>query len=192
MVDGAALMLTPFYAARASGFWGERGTNHARHRRAVLRGVRDRRRQWLAVGAIEPQFYAALLERLGLDAELDAQSTARPRPVAEQRNALADGVPHPDAGRVVRAVRRHRRVRRAGAHAARGAGASAQPARGGRSSSRDGVPQPAPAPRFCRTTRAEPPRRRAIPGHDTEAVARRGWGFSADEVADLRATGAVP
>ena len=27
MVDGAALMLTPFYAARASGAWGERGTN---------------------------------------------------------------------------------------------------------------------------------------------------------------------
>ena len=27
MVDGAALMLTPFYAALASGFWGARGTN---------------------------------------------------------------------------------------------------------------------------------------------------------------------
>src|SRR5205085_7029344 len=27
MVDGAARMLTPFYAARASGFWGPRGTN---------------------------------------------------------------------------------------------------------------------------------------------------------------------
>ena len=27
MVDGAALMLTPFYGARASGAWGERGTN---------------------------------------------------------------------------------------------------------------------------------------------------------------------
>src|SRR5262249_60856122 len=28
MVDGAALMLTPFYGARASGFWGERGPSH--------------------------------------------------------------------------------------------------------------------------------------------------------------------
>ena len=27
MIDGAAMMMTPFFGARASGFWGERGTN---------------------------------------------------------------------------------------------------------------------------------------------------------------------
>jgi len=27
MIDGAALMMTPFFGARASGFWGDRGTN---------------------------------------------------------------------------------------------------------------------------------------------------------------------
>ena len=54
---------------------------------------------------------------------------------------------------------------------------------------RDGVTQPAPAPRFSRTTAeiaAGPP----APGqHTTDALAD--WGFTADEVAKLRETGAV-
>jgi alpha-methylacyl-CoA racemase len=52
-----------------------------------------------------------------------------------------------------------------------------------------GVQQPAPAPRFSRTPGAiqGPP---AWPGQHTDA-ALADWGFTADELANLRANGAV-
>src|SRR5438270_12537632 len=54
---------------------------------------------------------------------------------------------------------------------------------------RDGVTQPAPAPRFSRTT-AEIAAGAPAPGqHTTDALADSG--FTADEVAKLRETGAV-
>src|SRR5262249_57206972 len=53
---------------------------------------------------------------------------------------------------------------------------------------RDGVPQPAPAPRFSRTT-AEIERSSPWPGqHTDEALAA--WGVPANESAKLRETGA--
>lgn len=66
MVDGAAMILGPFFAAAASGFWGPRGTNHldgGSHYYNVYRTLDDR---WVAIGAIEPQFYRELVERLGV------------------------------------------------------------------------------------------------------------------------------
>jgi alpha-methylacyl-CoA racemase len=54
---------------------------------------------------------------------------------------------------------------------------------------RDGVVQPAPAPRFSRTPPAleRPP---AFPGQHTDEVLGD-WGFAPDEVAALRSSGAV-
>jgi alpha-methylacyl-CoA racemase len=66
MVDGAAMILGPFFAAAANGFWGERGTNHldgGSHFYNVYRTGDDR---WVAIGAIEPQFYAELVNLLGV------------------------------------------------------------------------------------------------------------------------------
>ena len=67
MVDGVAALVGPFYSARASGAWGPRGTNlldGGAHFYATYRTADDR---WLAVGAIEPRFYAALLGVLWLE-----------------------------------------------------------------------------------------------------------------------------
>lgn len=67
IIDGVAALVGPFYSARASGAWGPRGTNlldGGAHFYATYRTADDR---WLAVGAIEPRFYAALLGVLGLD-----------------------------------------------------------------------------------------------------------------------------
>lgn len=69
MVDGAATLLTPFYAARASGFWGPRGTNHLDSGSAFYDSYECADGRWLALAAIEPQFFANLLRVLGLDAE---------------------------------------------------------------------------------------------------------------------------
>ena len=51
------------------------------------------------------------------------------------------------------------------------------------------MPQPAPAPRFSRTT-AEVQRRAPWPGQHTDEVLAD-WGFDADEIAKLRETGAI-
>jgi alpha-methylacyl-CoA racemase len=54
---------------------------------------------------------------------------------------------------------------------------------------RDGVPQPAPAPRFSRTA-AEVERSAPWPGQQTdEALAD--WGVEATDIAKLRETGAI-
>ena len=86
-------------------------------------------------------------------------------------------------------LRGQRRLRRAGARPRRGAAAPAQ--RGARrpSSSVDGVMQPAPAPRFSRTTAeiGAPPRPR---GADSEAILRD-WGFAGDEIESWTSAGIV-
>jgi alpha-methylacyl-CoA racemase len=53
----------------------------------------------------------------------------------------------------------------------------------------NGLPQPAPAPRFSRTPGAisRPP---AWPGQHTDEVLAD-WGFSSDRIAKLRETGAI-
>lgn len=67
MVDGAALVLGPFFVAAASGVWGPRGTNHLDGGAHFYQVYEAADGEWLAVGAIEPQFYAALLAGLGLE-----------------------------------------------------------------------------------------------------------------------------
>ena len=75
MVDGAAYLLSPLYAAHNSGFWSdERGTNMLDSGAHFYEVYETSDGQWLAVGAIEPPFYAELLAGLGLaDAELPGQ-----------------------------------------------------------------------------------------------------------------------
>jgi alpha-methylacyl-CoA racemase len=53
----------------------------------------------------------------------------------------------------------------------------------------EGVEQPAPAPRFSRSAPTIQGSAR-LPGADTDAVLRD-WGFAADEIAALAASGAV-
>ena len=69
MVDGTALLMAPFYAARQIGFWSdERGTNMLDTGSPYYDTYECADGGYVAVGAIEPQFYAALLDGLGLSA----------------------------------------------------------------------------------------------------------------------------
>jgi len=91
MVDGAAMILGPFFVAAANGFWSERGTNHldgGAHFYNVY-GTSDGK--WVSVGAIEPQFYAELVERLGVvDDDVLAAARQNDRSVwAEGKKRLA-------------------------------------------------------------------------------------------------------
>lgn len=67
MTDGASLLMTTTYGQFAAGRWqNERESNlldGAAHFYATYRCADGK---WVAVGAIEPQFYACLIERLGL------------------------------------------------------------------------------------------------------------------------------
>jgi alpha-methylacyl-CoA racemase len=67
MVDGVASLVGPFYFASSNGAWGPRGTNMLDGGAHFYRVYRTSDSKWMAVAAIEPQFYDALLDVLGLD-----------------------------------------------------------------------------------------------------------------------------
>jgi alpha-methylacyl-CoA racemase len=68
MVDGTALLMAPFYAARQIGFWSDdRGTNMLDTGSPYYDTYECADGGYIAVGAIEPQFYAELLDGLELD-----------------------------------------------------------------------------------------------------------------------------
>ena len=181
MVDGAAVMLTPFYAARASGFWGPRGTNLLDTGSPWYDSYETSDGRWLAVGALEPQFYAQLLEGLGLAGEsLPDQHDRDGWPVLRERFAA-----------VIRTRTRDEWERHFAAFDACVAPvldpveAPSHPHNVARATFREirGVPQPAPAPRFSATPLPEP----APPEHAGERAKHvlEDWGLSHDEVAGL-------
>ncbi len=89
MVDGAAYLLSPLYAAHASGFWtDDRGTNLLDSGAPFYDVYETSDGGHMAVGAIEPQFYAELLDGLGLAAEdLPKQMDRSAWPGTKQRFA---------------------------------------------------------------------------------------------------------
>jgi alpha-methylacyl-CoA racemase len=75
MVEGAALLMASIYGANQSGYWSDERGTHLLDSGAHFYDVYETADgKWVSIGAIEPQFYAALLDRLGLaDAELPDQ-----------------------------------------------------------------------------------------------------------------------
>ena len=87
MVDGAAVMLTPFFQARASGFWGERGTNHLDTGAHFYETYETSDGKLVAVGTVEGKFYAELMERLGLEYDVSTQYDKARWPEEKERLA---------------------------------------------------------------------------------------------------------
>jgi len=70
MLDGAASLMTMLFSHRAAGVWkDERGVNVLDTGAPFYEVYETADGQYFAVGAIEPQFYAELLRRLGLEGE---------------------------------------------------------------------------------------------------------------------------
>jgi len=191
MVDGAALLLTPFFSARNSGFWGPRGTNHLDTGSHFYEVYECADARWVAVGAIEPHFYAALLEGLGLTGGDD------PEDPAEQMDASLWPA---KKERFAAIFRTRTRDEWCAGFAGRDAcvapvltpeEAPSHPHAVARAAflSVNGVPQPAPAPRFSSTAASVsgPPHH---PGDDTDDVLA-GVGYSVGELASLRTAGAI-
>jgi alpha-methylacyl-CoA racemase len=186
MVDGAALLATMFNGMLAGGKWSEqRGTNVLDTGAPWYDTYRTQDGRWMAVGAIEPKFYAELLERLGLaDAGLPPQHERASWPAlraaftrafaARTRDEWVAAFAGSDA--CVAPVLTFAEAR-AHPHAqARHAHVELR-----------GIPQPAAAPRFSRTPGqacAAPPDRGE---RGREALAD--WGFDAAAIAQLEALG---
>jgi alpha-methylacyl-CoA racemase len=188
MVDGTALLMAPFFGASAMGFWSdERGTNLLDSGAPFYDVYRCGDGLEIAVGALEPQFYAALLQVLDLaDAALPDQQDRERWP--ELRAALATAF-----------AARSRDEWLARADGRDACLAPVLPMREARAHPHvvarstvvdvDGVPQPAPAPRFSATP-ATLDRRPAVAGEHTDEVLTE-LGFTGPELAELRAAGVL-
>ena len=184
IVDGAASLLAMPLMFLAQGGWrDERGVNLLDGGVPWYDVYETADGKWMAVGALEPQFYAALLAGLGLT---DVPARDDPQNWPELRALFS--------------ARFKDRTRDEWAAAFAGTDACVEPVLSMHEAAadphltaretyvvRDGVTQPSPAPRFSRTPGrlSEPP---PVPGqHTTEALTE--WGLA--DAADLVACGAA-
>jgi len=188
MIDGAASLMTAIYGLHAAGKWTDnRGENILDTGAHYYNVYETSDGQYISIGSIEPKFYAELLRLTGLGREeLPSQNDRSEWPALTEKlavifktktraewNALLEGSDicfAPILNMVDAPSHPHNQER-------------------GTFVEVDGVPQPAPAPRFSRTpsTIQGPP---ASPGQHTEE-ALRDWGFDASEVEQLRGCGAI-
>jgi alpha-methylacyl-CoA racemase len=188
MVDGAAALMTIFHGAEQSGFWSdELGTNMLDSGAPFYDVYETSDGRYVSIGAIEPQFYAKLLELTGLkDEPLPGQMDregwekvrARLTEIFRSKSrdawcALMEGTDSCFAPVLSMSEARrheHNRARELFVEV-------------------DGVEQPRPAPRFSRTDSAiqRPPSPGAA--HTDEVLTD--WGFEAAELTRLREAKAI-
>ena len=188
MVDGVALLTTVVHGMRAEGLWSDEPGSNVLDLGAPFYNVYETADgRFVTVGAGEAPFYAELLRRLGLDPALAAQQGDADTwaSVHDQIAAvfatkdldewceLLEGTETCFAPVLTldEATRHpHNRARRTFVEV-------------------DGVVQPAPAPRFSRTSASDPPPLAAPGAHTAEVL--RDWGFDAAEIDRLLQVGAV-
>jgi alpha-methylacyl-CoA racemase len=188
MTDGAAIQMAAIYGLKAAGKWNnQRGTNLLDGGAHFYDTYECADRRYVAVGSIEPQFYALLLDKLGLtDPAFRMQMDTTQWPDLKDKLAaffktktrdewcgLLEGTdacvaPVLDLDEASRHV--HNAARQTFVEVA-------------------GVLQPAPAPRFSRTQPSI-----QLPPSDTgqqsdEALAE--WGFSRADIVELRNSKAI-
>lgn len=95
MVDGSSVLIQMMWAMRATGMWTDtRGANMLDGGAPYYDTYECADGRYVAVGAIEPQFYAAMLAGLGLDAA-ELPPAKRPRPLARTAGAADRSVREP-------------------------------------------------------------------------------------------------
>ncbi len=195
MVDGSAVLMTMFHAFTAMGIWNpERGTNLLDSGAHFYDTYETSDAEYVSIGSIEPQFYAQLLELSGLGSADDAtgagdlphQMDREQWPAMKERLTAIFKMKTRDEWCE---VMEHTDVCFAPVLSL--AEASEHPHNVERATfiERNGVIQPAPAPRFSRTV-AEIQRPPAHAGQHTDEVLAQ-FGLDADRIAALRSSGAV-
>jgi alpha-methylacyl-CoA racemase len=171
-VDGASLLMTLFHGRRMMGTWNdERGTNYIDSGAPFYNVYETADHRYVAVGAIEPKFQRALFGAIGVDVGgITVPVSAVDRTEWTAALADVDGCLSPVIGLGEVAGHAHLQARNA-------------------FPTIDGIPQPAPAPRFGRTQptlRTGPP---ALEEHTLSALAD--WGLADDELRGLHRDGAI-
>ena len=188
MCEGAAYLATSIFGLFDAGVWkDERGSNHIDSGAHFYDVYETKDGKYVSIASIEPKFYAELLQRTGLDGEaLPAQAERDKWPEMKARLTevfkaktrdewceimegtdvcFAPVLSFAEVGDYA-----HNKARQSFIEV-------------------EGVMQPAPTPRFSRT-RPEVQSPPSTGGqHTREALAD--WGFSADEIAGLEASGAA-
>ena len=188
MIDGAASLMTMMYGMAAAGSWDDRRyTNLVDGGAHFYDTYETADGRHVSIGSIEPQFYAELIRLAGLDpAEFAAQNDKAEWPRMKARLvevfktktrdewcSLMEGSDvcfAPVLSMFEAPEHPHNRER-------------------GTFIEVDGVVQPGPAPRFSRTAPGRPTPPPAPGAHTDQGLAD--WGFSADEIAALKASGAA-
>ncbi|MFO7634524.1 MAG: CaiB/BaiF CoA-transferase family protein [Caldilinea sp.] len=188
MTDGAAYLMAMLYGVKAAGLWSnQRGANLIDGGAFFYGTYECSDGKFVAIGPIEPQFYALFRQKLGID-DPDLASHYDPSAWPQQREKLAaifrtrtrdewcallegtDACVAPVLDMDEAPEHPHNRARNTFVAV-------------------DDIVQPAPAPRLSRTPAAipgAPPE----PGADTERVLQE-WGFTAADVQALGEAGAI-
>ncbi|MFC3070080.1 CaiB/BaiF CoA transferase family protein [Phenylobacterium soli] len=188
MSDGAASLMAMFYGFKASGMWSsERRANMLDGGAHFYDTYQCADGKWVSIGSIEPQFYALLMEKTGIqDPDFAKQMDRGMWPELREKLAKVIATKSRDEWtRIMGATdvcfapvldldeapkHEHNVARKTFVEVA-------------------GVVQPAPAPRFSATPGAiqgPPPK---IGAHDREALSD--WGFSASDIDALAKAGAL-
>ncbi|WP_113702469.1 CaiB/BaiF CoA transferase family protein [Nonomuraea lactucae] len=180
MVDGSALLFAMFHHAAQSGFWGPRGTNLLDTGAPMYDTYETADGEYVAVGALEPQFWDAMVTRMELT-DLPDRDDRKQWPALKARLAEAfrsrtraeweavfegsDACVAPVLSMTEAAAHPH--------NAARGGFVEV-----------NGVTQPRPAPRLL-----------GVPDADLSPATRlddlSSWGLSAEAAAKLRSQGVL-
>jgi len=188
MVDGAAALMAMFFTMKAGGMFQESRASNMLDGGAHFYGTYETKdAKHIALGSIEPQFYALLIEKAGLDAEdFSAQMDQSRWPEYQEKlthvfktktrdewTAIMEGSDvcfAPVLALSEVAEHPHNKAR-------------------GTFQELDGLTQPAPAPRFSRTGVSLSHASRA-PGQDSQQILLDA-GYDAEAVAEMIRTGAV-
>ncbi len=190
MVDGAAVLMSMFWAFKSTGMHNEnaRGTNLLDTGAHFYDVYRCADGEYISVGSIEPQFYAELLRLTGLDGdeEFAKQMDRAEWPKLKSRlSEVFAGKTRAEWCELMEATDV------CFAPVLTMSDAAAHPHNVERNTFVDfaGLTQPAPAPRFSRTSPEleQPP---AYPGEHTRAVLSD-WGVAADRIDAWLESGAV-
>lgn len=184
MVDGAAALMTPMYGLQAMGRWNgdERGVNLLDTGAHFYDVYETKDGKHISLGSIEPQFYAILLEKTGVDAEEFADQHNRDKweGYTETLAAVFKTKTRDEWCEIME----YTDICFAPILSMNEAYQHPHNAERGTFIEVDGVRQPGPAPRFSRT-KAEVSRPSPTPGeHNVEAL--RDWGLDEDAIAAVQ------
>ncbi|MEQ1890730.1 MAG: CaiB/BaiF CoA-transferase family protein [Alphaproteobacteria bacterium] len=189
MTEGAASLMTMFFAMKAMGNWNEqRGTNPVDGGSHFYTVYETKDGNYISVGSIEGKFYAELMQKTGLDKVAglpDQHDTPKWEEMRERLRKIFLGKTRDEwcaimeGSDVCFAPILNLEESMAHPHnVARGSFVKV-----------DGIMQPAPAPRFDRT-KSEIQKPPSVPGEDTDRTLAA-WGFSGAEITTLHKAGVI-